>query len=315
MTLFEACISGDLGWLKANREFLGDINLISDEDTEASYPIQHAVRHGHIDIVRWLITDSGKDVDFTIGDSAALREAAAVGNLEIIRYLVEAVVSDSTEAANRYGFAPSNRRVDISVCNHAPIQLAAQYGHLNVIRYLIEDSGQKTDFTANDNHAVIWAAIRGYLDIVKYLVFDAIGAGKIAAKKYGFEPLTVNIDVTARDNLATIYSARDGQYTTLRWLVLESGQPISIFSKQYNSGAKFLAEAYNHPECAEFCTRIEECFEAGITLERLQQVPSLFCLVEKGIEPKFLSQLTDSDIINLALASKSPTTKAYSMHL
>lgn len=75
--------------------------------------------------------------------------AAAYGNLEIVKCLVEA-------GADIY-------------CSHL-LHVAAFHGHLDVVKYLVEDCGLRVDVVTQGGTPLSWAFENYNIGVVKYLM-------------------------------------------------------------------------------------------------------------------------------------------------
>ena len=118
--------------------------------------IREAAAHGYVDVVRYLCDlPPDRGVDPSELYNSAIREAAAHGHVDVVRYLCG---------------QPRDRGVDPSARDDEAILFAAQNGHVDMVRYLCDlppDRG--VDPSARDNHALKQAALHGHVDVVRYL--------------------------------------------------------------------------------------------------------------------------------------------------
>lgn len=80
--------------------------------------------------------------------NSELHKACRVGNLELVKALVQQGVS-------------------ITDRGNLPARTAAGYGHIEILKYLIENGADVTD---HDNGAIKFAALQDRLEIVKLLI-------------------------------------------------------------------------------------------------------------------------------------------------
>jgi ankyrin repeat protein len=153
---FEAARTGNLAWFQHHKA-AGTLPNLMLTDTSDYYPHDRAAENGHLEILRYLVEESGQVIDLTADDSYPLRWSAETGHLPVIRYLIE----------------DSGQSVDATLNDNFALRWAACNGHLSVVRYLIEDSGQPVDVTAKDNWALRWAAEHGHLPVVRYLIEES----------------------------------------------------------------------------------------------------------------------------------------------
>lgn len=122
--------------------------------------LEHASEKGFFEMVKILVQYEQDNVNHICklsidksrfgvrGNNIALTNAALMGHLDIVKYLIE-------HGAN------------IHAHNDRAIQLASNYGKLDVVKYLVEHGA---NVCVNDNYAVKWAAHSGHLSVVQYLV-------------------------------------------------------------------------------------------------------------------------------------------------
>ncbi len=119
-------------------------------DANYEYLLRQAAARGYLDIIKYLISKSNtihsKDIY-----SDALVQAALNGHLNVVKYFTE----------------ENYPRADINYKDDWALRIAADDGYLNVVEYLVEHGA---DIHAVDDYALRWAAANGHLPIVKYLV-------------------------------------------------------------------------------------------------------------------------------------------------
>ncbi|GMT24421.1 hypothetical protein PFISCL1PPCAC_15718, partial [Pristionchus fissidentatus] len=106
------------------------------ETIHGAHPLWAAAAAGHMDLVRFLVEETGVDINQTTHtNSSPLRGACYDGHLEIVRYLVEN--GADMELANRHG--------------HTPLMIGAFRKKTDVVEYLLSKgaSALKSSFKGN----------------------------------------------------------------------------------------------------------------------------------------------------------------------
>ena len=126
--------------------------------------LRTAVRDGNLERVKELV-QGGADISQIESERPSLLEEAAVmGHLDIVQFLVDKGANDDKT-----------------------LLYAAGHGNLGVVCYLVEQGFDKEAKDSIDQTALIRAAYQGHLDVVRYLVEE--GAEKEAKgsdRRYGF---------------------------------------------------------------------------------------------------------------------------------
>ena len=122
-------------------------DLEKDVKREESY--LQASKYGHLEIIRELHVH----MDVTTKEKCLI-VAASVGNLNVVKYLVEENTLD-IDTKNEY--------------NDTPLTIAVRRDHLNVVRYLT-DKGADIHSSTVEGSCLVTAVFRGHLDIVKHLI-------------------------------------------------------------------------------------------------------------------------------------------------
>lgn len=112
-----------------------------------------ACRHGHLDIVQTLLSDSKRGVDPAIQGNGALLLAVEGGHLDVVQHLL------------------MDTRVDPGDSHNYVICGAAEKGHLEVVRVLMHHP--KVDPSDNKNAALLEALKNGWSEIVELLLTDS----------------------------------------------------------------------------------------------------------------------------------------------
>jgi len=116
-----------------------------------NFAIQYASEHGHLEVVKLLLSD--KRVDPAAKDNFAIRLASGKGHLEVVKLL------------------SSDKRVDPAAKDNFAIGYASENGHLEVVKLLLFD--ERVDPAAKDNFAVKQASRYYRLETVSLLLSSA----------------------------------------------------------------------------------------------------------------------------------------------
>ena len=125
MDIQTACEFGNLRWLQDQKR----LGLLGDVTEDDNWAVQRASGNGHLDVVKWLVKESGQPVDVTATENYAVRWAAYYGYLDIITWLVE----------------ESGQAVDVTAKDNWAVKSAAAKGYLETVQWLVEKSCQVID--------------------------------------------------------------------------------------------------------------------------------------------------------------------------
>ncbi|KAJ3538230.1 hypothetical protein NM208_g6000 [Fusarium decemcellulare] len=117
-------------------------------------PLHWASAYGHLDAVKFLISDANKD-EHEMRKWTALHLAAWNGHADIVRFLVLEVRADIEKQDAR------GRR---------PLHLAAEAGHLDVVKCLVAEKAEMAGDEEDNNTPLHMAAEAGHLEVVRHLV-------------------------------------------------------------------------------------------------------------------------------------------------
>ncbi|XP_042335398.1 protein fem-1 homolog A [Sceloporus undulatus] len=127
-------------------------------------PLLIASRHGHQDVVEYLLdhcgawVDVGGSVNFdgeTIEGAPPLWAASAAGHLDVVRSLLErgACVNQTT------------------LTNSTPLRAACFDGHLEIVRYLVGERGADLEVANRHGHTCLMiSCYKGHSEIARYLL-------------------------------------------------------------------------------------------------------------------------------------------------
>jgi ankyrin repeat protein len=203
-----------------------------------SRSMQHAIKNGQMEIIRYLIKKEADDYSIVL--------AASNGDLAIMRFLTNSVCTS--------GF--TDQGIDIHANFEEPLRMAARNGHLSMVKYLVSMGADinkhyigENSFDYLDFSALEWAAEKGYFEIAKYLVENGANIHKggdnalLLSSENGHLQIVkclieAGSDIYADDEYNALDRAADnGHYEIVKYLV-ENGA-----NKDYGEVLKIAAES------------------------------------------------------------------------
>ena len=129
------------------------------KSNNGSTPLHSACYNGHLDVIRYLVTECKCDpMCKSNNGSTPLHSACYNGHLDVIRYLVTECKCDPMCKSNN---------------GSTPLHSACYNGHLDVIRYLITECKCNPMCKRNDGVTPLHeASYNGHLNVVKYLITE-----------------------------------------------------------------------------------------------------------------------------------------------
>lgn len=117
-----------------------------DQENQSGDVLDVGAKSGCVDVVKYIITRPGFDVNGPDGEIAAAW-AVQKGHLDVLKQFVE-------------------KGYDIRATNDYLLRLAARNGHLDLVKYLVENGA---DPKARGDEAYKTAVRKGFVDIANYL--------------------------------------------------------------------------------------------------------------------------------------------------
>ncbi|XP_069734149.1 protein fem-1 homolog A [Phaenicophaeus curvirostris] len=265
----------------------------------AGTPLLIAARHGHLEVVEFLLDRCGARVGEggavcfdgeTIEGAPPLWAAAAAGHLHVVRSLLErgacvnqTTVTNSTplRAACFDGhldvvrYLVGERGADLEVANrhgHTCLMISCYKGHREIARYLLEKGADVNRRSAKGNTALHDCAESGSLEILQLLLRSK---ARMEKDGYGMTPLLA-ASVTGHTNIVE-YLIQGGLRQEEEEEGGRSGSCVSAGSRQRCCGAGEEAPRGCEVEGCERC-----CTSASGRDE--EQAPHVFCSREAAVE-------------------------------
>jgi ankyrin repeat protein len=156
------------------RETFDDITNDEAVDDNGNSSLHYAAWGGHVECVRFLVEECGKDINIVNNDQISPLQYAAAGNhTPVVEYL--SIISHS--------------KSDESISGISPLHRAAAYGSYECLVAFIEQYHCEVESrTQNNSTALHFAAQHGHKEIVEYLCEHA-KAMVDPENSYGVTPL------------------------------------------------------------------------------------------------------------------------------
>ncbi|NSX83811.1 hypothetical protein GOM44_06360, partial [Wolbachia endosymbiont of Atemnus politus] len=177
---------------------------INAKDNKSRTPLELAVAHGHLQVVKMLLqykkvdmNDKGND-DWTI-----LHIASQESNLEMVKYLADK--GSNINAKNASG--------------SKPIHIAAREGYKDTVEFFLSKGLSINEFGTANQTLLHYAAMKGRLEVVKYLITQ--GADVNAKDAIGLTPMHIAATFGYKDVIevllknGAVYNAVDRLYRRL----------------------------------------------------------------------------------------------------
>ncbi|NWH67674.1 FEM1A protein, partial [Geococcyx californianus] len=294
--VFNAARDGKLALLQKllGRRSPAELEALTGAGGAGSTPLLIAARHGHLEVVEFLLdhcgarVGEGGSVSFdgeTIEGAPPLWAASAAGHLRVVRSLLErgACVNQTTltnstplRAACFDGhldivrYLVGERGADLEVANrhgHTCLMISCYKGHQDIARYLLEKGADVNRRSAKGNTALHDCAESGSLEILQMLLRSK---ARMEKDGYGMTPLLA-ASVTGHTNIV--------EYLIQGGLQQEEGAT--------RSQSDTCAPAGSHQSCCcageEASQGCEWCCTSAAGQDE-QQVPHVFCSREAAVE-------------------------------
>jgi len=199
--------SNDFQWIMENchidSPFVVDIS-------KSPVLLQQVVKYNYFDMLKWLVNDSGQQVNLAADENLVAREAARNGHLEILKWVV----------------LESGQQVNLTDKSNLAVREAIEYGHLDTLKWLVHESGQNIDVTDANHLAFQFAALNGYLDIIQWLIIEYPEARH---RQWELGIITEEqlesgqkIQISTDDDYAIRLAADHHHFEVCKWLINES---------------------------------------------------------------------------------------------
>ncbi|CAH1796087.1 unnamed protein product [Owenia fusiformis] len=152
-----------------------EVKMLCHAKTNGGTPLIMGCRHGHIDVVEYLIDSCNVDIEQTgsvtfdgetIEGAPPLWSAAAAGHKHIVEFLISkgAGVNNTT------------------FTNSTPLRAACFDGHIEIVKYLCEHNADIEVANRHGHTCLMISCYKGHIDIVKYLLERKADANRKSVK-------------------------------------------------------------------------------------------------------------------------------------
>ena len=225
--IYEACTSGNLQRVRflVTSGAVKDIDEASAKEIDGALrtPLQIACYLGHLEVVKYLITEAKADPNRARKNGVSpLYTACGRGHLEVVKYLITEAKADVNKADNN---------------GASPLHAACGGCHLEVVKYLITQAKADVKQAMNDGASPLYVAChQGHLEVVKYLITQAKADVKQAMND-GTSPLFI--------------ACQNGHPEVVKYLITQAKADVK---QAHNSGASplFIACQQGHLEVVKY---------------------------------------------------------------
>ena len=168
--LMKKCYSGELNIVKFLFQLPYEIRILYkiDPSADKGIVISYACQCGHIEIVKFLLSDEIRalypKIDPSTDCNYAIRLACEEGHLDLAKFLL------SDEIRSLYP------KIDPSASSNYALKNASGNGHIKVVRFLLSDEIRllfpQIDPSSDNNMSIRWAVGSNSIGIVKLLLQD-----------------------------------------------------------------------------------------------------------------------------------------------
>ncbi|VAH98438.1 unnamed protein product [Triticum turgidum subsp. durum] len=215
----EAAINGNLRLVK---KMARKVDLRGAKDAKGDTVLHFAACKGSLEICRFLVEDSGLDVDSAskTGETPMVY-AALAGKVQVMRYLLDrgadpAVRDDNGSTPLHYAAEEGHceavrlllsKGVPVDPVDHrgAPLQLAVAKDRVEVVKLLLEHGADPNKLVNHILTPLLMAVIRNSLKCMKLLI--EAGADLNARGNFGPTPLTQAVDDGSTDFVKLLLEA------------------------------------------------------------------------------------------------------------
>ena len=193
MNIFYACQVGDLTWLKQQKaaKKLGRLMIKKLPVATPQFPHEYAAAGGHLDVLKWLVMESGSSVDLTRNHNQTVLLAIEHEHLDVIKWLVES----------------SGQKINLAYGLYAAV--------VNENFRIMSEIFEKMDVSALGDQSLLWQ-----------IFMEVVGHGKQDLVELMVRKLPV--ELFRNMDQAFVLAAFAGHISIAEWLVHGSGFKIDI---------------------------------------------------------------------------------------
>lgn len=247
-------------------------------DIETVKSFRNAMKNADIALIKKMLKNNRELVRLTTVFGTFLHDAAKMGNLELVKVLIE------------YG-ADINKNETLHQCR--PLASAAEKGNLNIVKYLY-DNGAEYDLSEFLRNPLIKAIDGGNLEVVKFLVESDLDISK--------EYETQAFGKTTAYSYAKSYRKTD-IHEYLRSVLLERGFPLEEEVNDKDIWHEFELEV----------TKMDEVQFNKLKEELHQSLPSLVAKEVRSATKRLFDGFDKDNIWGFALCTTDDVSSVTSV--
>lgn len=199
---------------------------INVKDNKNRTPLELAVAHGHLQVVKMLLQYKKVDMNAKSNDDwTILHIASQNNNLKMVKYLVDK--GSDINAKNASG--------------SKPVHIAAREGCKDTVEFFLSKGSSINDLGTANQTMLHYAAMKGHLEVVKYLIIQ--GADVNAQDANGLTPM----------HIAAVFNYKD-----VIEVLLKNGAAYNAVDKFYRRPL----EMANNKNVINLLTSTEKLFQA-----------------------------------------------------
>ena len=152
-------------------------NFLASRHGKQWSPLHIAAERGLLQLYQYISNKTGIINHGRPDESTALHLATQMGNLEIVKFIIDNLVEKASSANPNFGVAQliADNKIDINprgIGRLTPLHVAAQYGHIEIFKTIAEVTFDKNLRCKQNFTPLHEAAYNGHLEVCKLLLLS-----------------------------------------------------------------------------------------------------------------------------------------------
>ncbi|XP_044729552.1 serine/threonine-protein phosphatase 6 regulatory ankyrin repeat subunit A-like [Chrysoperla carnea] len=241
---------------------------IDIKDSKNRTPLELAVVHGYVQIVKMFLQFNKVNINGTTQDGLTLLHIASQeeSNLNMVKFLVN--IGCDVNAKNNKG--------------SKPIHIAAREGNKDIVEFFLSKGLSINEYGSKNQTLLHYAAIEGHLEVIKYLI--AQGANINAKDSDGITPMHIAANFGCKKDAIEILINNYGIYNAADNML--GLRPVDV---AYNEDVKYLftliEKLFESVKCND-SSEVENSIRAGayVNAKNADNATSLHYAAWKGYD-------------------------------